>query len=49
MGDEISVNGVEGTVERLGYSAITLRSEDGYLYRVPNRSLLENVVRKRAE
>ena len=49
VGDEISVDGVEGTVERLGYSAVTLRSEDGYLYRVPNRSLLESVVRKRAE
>jgi small-conductance mechanosensitive channel len=49
VGDEISVNGVEGTVERLGYSAVTLRSEDGYLYRVPNRSLLENVVRKSTE
>ena len=49
VGDEISVDGVEGIVEQLGYSAVTLRSEDGYLYRVPNRSLLEGVVRKRAE
>jgi small-conductance mechanosensitive channel len=49
VGDEISVDGVEGRVEQLGYSAVTLRSEDGYLYRVPNRSLLEGVVRKRAE
>ena len=48
-GDEISVNGVEGTVEELGYAAITVRSEDGYLYRIPNRTLLEGVVRKRAE
>jgi small-conductance mechanosensitive channel len=43
------VDGVEGIVEQLGYSAVILRSEDGYLYRVPNRSLLEGVVRKRAE
>jgi small-conductance mechanosensitive channel len=49
VGDEISVDGVEGIVEQLGYSAVTLRSKDGYLYRVPNRSLLEGVVRKRAE
>jgi small-conductance mechanosensitive channel len=49
VGDEISVDGVEGIVEQLGYSAVILRSEDGYLYRVPNRSLLEGVVRKRAE
>jgi len=46
VGDEISVDGIEGTVEELGYSAVILRSEDGYLYRVPNRALLEGVVRK---
>ncbi len=48
VGDVISVNGIEGTVEELGYASITLRSEDGHLYRIPNRTLLENVVRKRA-
>jgi small-conductance mechanosensitive channel len=48
VGDEISVDGIEGTVEELGHSAIILRSEDGYLYRIPNRVLLEGVVRKRA-
>jgi small-conductance mechanosensitive channel len=47
LGDVISVEGIEGTVEELGYASITLRSEDGYLYRIPNRTLLENVVRKR--
>jgi len=47
LGDVISVNGIEGTVEELGYASVTLRSEDGYLYRIPNRTLLENVVRKR--
>lgn len=47
VGDVISVDGVEGTVEELGYASITLRSEDGDLYRIPNRTLLENVVRKR--
>ena len=46
VGDEISVDGVEGTVERLGHAAVTLRSGDGYLYRIPNRALLEGVVRK---
>jgi small-conductance mechanosensitive channel len=49
VGDEISLDGVEGTVEELGYAAVILRSEDGYLYRIPNRNLLEGVVRKRAE
>lgn len=47
LGDEISIDGIEGTVEELGHAAVTLRSEDGYLYRIPNRTLLENVVRKR--
>ena len=47
VGDEISVDGIEGTVEELGHSAIILRSQDGYLYRIPNRTLLEGVVRKR--
>jgi small-conductance mechanosensitive channel len=46
VGDLISVEGIEGTVEELGYASITVRSEDGYLYRIPNRTLLENVVRK---
>jgi small-conductance mechanosensitive channel len=48
VGDEISVDGIEGTVEELGRSAIVLRSQDGYLYRIPNRTLLEGVVRKKA-
>lgn len=46
VGDEISVDGIEGTVEELNYAAVTLRSGDGYLYRVPNQALLESVVRK---
>ncbi len=47
VGDDISVDGIEGTVEELGRAAITIRSGDGYLYRVPNRTFLEGVVRKR--
>lgn len=46
-GDEISVNGVEGTVEELGYASVTIRSENGDYYKIPNRTLLENIVRKR--
>ena len=46
VGDVISVADVEGIVEELGYASITVRSEDGNLYRIPNRTLLENVVRK---
>src|SRR5215207_8476060 len=48
VGDEISIDGIEGSVEQLGYAAVVLRSRDGYLYRVPNRTLLEGVVRKKA-
>jgi small-conductance mechanosensitive channel len=49
VGDVISVADVEGTVEELGYASITVRSEDGNLYRIPNRTLLENVVRKQGQ
>src|SRR5215204_1412316 len=47
-GDEISVNGVEGTVEELGLASVTLRSEDGRIHHVPNRILLEGIVSKAA-
>jgi small-conductance mechanosensitive channel len=47
VGDVIAVGNVEGTIEELGYASITIRSEDGDLYRIPNRTLLENVFRKR--
>lgn len=49
IGDEVSVSGVEGTVEELGRAAVVIRSEDGYLYRIPNRTLLDNTVRKKAQ
>lgn len=45
-GDEISVNGLEGTVEELGLASVTLRSEDGRIHHIPNRILLEEVVSK---
>jgi small-conductance mechanosensitive channel len=48
VGDVISVDGIEGTVEELSYASISVRSEDGHLYRIPNRTLLENVVRKQS-
>lgn len=47
QGDEISVNGIEGTVEELGYASITLRSEDGFLHYIPNRIMLEGVMSKK--
>ena len=45
-GDEISVNGIRGTVEELGLASVTLRSEDGCIHHMPNRLLLEEVVSK---
>src|SRR5919112_1109693 len=45
-GDEISVNGIEGTVEELGLASVTLRSGDGRIHYIPNRVLLEGVVSK---
>jgi Mechanosensitive ion channel len=47
VGDEISVDGVSGIIERLGYASVTLRSEDGSLHHVPNRVLLEGIVTTR--
>jgi small-conductance mechanosensitive channel len=49
VGDEISVDGVKGVVNELGYASVTLRSEDGSLHHVPNRLLLEGIVTKRSQ
>jgi small-conductance mechanosensitive channel len=46
QGDEISVNGIQGTVEELGLASVTLKSEDGRIHYIPNRLLLEGVVSK---
>src|SRR3712207_3139414 len=40
VGDVISVDGIEGTVEELGYASITVRSEDGHLYRIDRKSVV---------
>jgi small-conductance mechanosensitive channel len=45
-GDQISVNGFSGTVERVGQTSTTLRGEDGRLYIIPNGYFLEHVVEK---
>jgi small-conductance mechanosensitive channel len=49
VGDEISVDGVAGIIENLGYASVTLRSEDGSLHHVPNRVLLEGIITKRPQ
>jgi hypothetical protein len=49
VGDEISVDGVAGVIETLGFASVTLRSEDGFLHHVPNRVLLESIVTKKPQ
>jgi Conserved TM helix/Mechanosensitive ion channel len=49
VGNEISVDGVAGIIENLGYASVTLRSEDGSLHHVPNRVLLEGIITKRPQ
>ncbi|AHY47495.1 Mechanosensitive ion channel [Rubrobacter radiotolerans] len=46
-GDRVSVNGLEGTVEDLNYAAVTLRSDEGDLHYIPNRTFLEASISKR--
>lgn len=45
-GDRISVNGVAGTVERIGYALTSVRGEGGRVYLVPNAHFLEYIVEK---
>ena len=49
VGDEISVDGVTGIIENLGYASVTLRSEDRSLHHIPNRVLLEGIVTKKPQ
>jgi len=46
-GDEISVNGVSGTVERIGHAMTTIRATDDEVHLLPNSQFLEYAVRKR--
>lgn len=45
-GDQISVNGFAGTVERIGHALTTVRAPDGRAYLIPNAYFLEHVVEK---
>ncbi len=47
-GDEISLNGISGTVERIGHAMTTVRAPDGRVYLVPNTHFLDHVVEKQA-
>lgn len=46
-GDEISVNGVSGIVERIGHAMTTIRATDDEVHLIPNSHFLEHPVRKR--
>ncbi|MBV9452912.1 MAG: mechanosensitive ion channel [Rubrobacter sp.] len=45
-GDEISLNGISGTVEHIGHAMTTVRGPNGRVYLVPNAHFLEHVVEK---
>ena len=45
-GDEISLNGISGTVESIGHAMTTVRGPNGRIYLVPNAHFLEHVVEK---
>jgi small-conductance mechanosensitive channel len=45
-GDQISVNGTAGTVERIGHAMTTLRGPDGCPFLVPNHYFLEHIVER---
>ncbi len=45
-GDEISLNGISGTVERIGHAMTTVRGSNGRIYLVPNAHFLAHVVEK---
>ena len=45
-GDEISLNGISGTVERVGHAMTVVRGPNGRVYLVPNSHFLEHVVEK---
>ena len=45
-GDEISLNGISGTVERISHTMTTVRGSNGRVYLVPNSHFLAHVVEK---
>ena len=45
-GDEISLNGISGTVESIGHTMTTVRGPNGRVYLVPNSHFLAHVVEK---
>jgi hypothetical protein len=46
--DRITINGNSGTVEQVGHALTTPRADDGRVFLIPNRHVLESVVEKAA-
>lgn len=44
VGDVVRVDGIEGTIERVGFRSTVLRSTDKTTYVIPNRSMIDGVL-----
>lgn len=44
VGDVVKVDGVEGTIERVGFRSTVLRSHDKTTYVIPNRAMIDGVL-----
>lgn len=44
VGDIVRVDGIEGTIERVGFRSTVLRSADKTTYVIPNRSMIDGVL-----
>ena len=44
VGDVVKVDGIEGTIERVGFRSTVLRSADKTTYVIPNRSMIDGVL-----
>ncbi|WP_113637084.1 mechanosensitive ion channel family protein [Nubsella zeaxanthinifaciens] len=44
VGDVVKVDGIEGTIERVGFRSTVLRSADKTTYIIPNRSMIDGVL-----
>ena len=45
-GDQVSIAGVSGRIERIGHALTMVRSGDGLVYLIPNAHFMEHVVQK---
>ena len=44
VGDTVKVDGIEGTIERVGFRSTVLRSPDKTTYVIPNRAMIDGVL-----